>query len=227
MSIKKAITCTVGLALGVFSIASAIEMSAGASVFFSNSFDGGNKSDLIYEHIKDRWMGGGFNIFFDAAYAELGVGITFGGNVWETLIRETFMGDDDYDDDCYDSGWYTDFSTSKAINISLLGKYPYSLNENIYLFPMAGIDYYLLLSEKGRGINIEYIGSPNRIWLKFGGGMDYSITGKIYIRHTLLYGIGFSSKAERKAREWFYDDDDVYFTHYHGFTFKVGVGYKF
>jgi len=226
MNIKKtAAGIIIGLAMGVFSMISAIEISSGVGGFFSNSFDGGNKSDILYESIKDSWMGGGFNIFLDAAYAELNLGITFGNNVWETLIRNSYDWDDD---DCYYSKWDTNFSTFKALNISLLVKYPFSLRENISLFPMAGIEYHWHLSEKQRGINIEYWDDPSRLWFKFGAGTDYNITDKIYIRHALLYGIGLSSKAERYAREsfsWFYDD--IRFKLHHGFTFKAGIGYKF
>jgi len=228
MNIKKAAASTIiGLALGMISITSAIDMSTGGGVFFSNSFDGGNKSDFLYKSQKYSWMGGGFNVFFDATYAELGVGITLGSTIWETLINEASF-DDDYDDDCYYSGWNTEFTAFKALNISLLAKYPFLLSESFSLFPMAGVDYQWHLSEKYRGINIEYWDNPNRLWLKFGVGADYSVTDKIYIRHTLLYGIGLSSKAERYGREAFSSiDEDLYFKLHHGFTFKAGVGYRF
>jgi len=219
--IKKAMI--LGLTLGIFSMATALELSVGGGGVFAASFNGGN-THIDQEYIINTWTGGGFNLFFDATYAEFGVGMFFGADVWTARMNDTL---EEWRYDNMSSGAYT----FTRLDISLYGKYPFSPAERITLFPMAGGEYQIELYGKFlNGSKVEYIDTPHRLWLKFGAGADYAITDRIYVRNVALYGIGFSSNAETLARKLFNEgesDTQVTFSLYHGLTVKIGVGYKF
>jgi len=209
MGIRKAATAVVaGLALGVFSTVSALDMSAGISGSFATDFGGG-----MGDKSSNPWIGGGFNAFFDITYAEIGVGMAFAAM-----------------DSKYDGDKLNDESTSLMyLNFSALGKYPIALASNMTLAPMVGIDYALCLSAKYDGNDIfehndDYDAiDMSQFWIKLGAGMDIALNEKIYIRPALLYGIGFPSKINSDAADAANVDANIS----HGLTIKAGIGYRF
>jgi len=223
------------LALGTFSTVSA-EMSVGGGGFFASDFGGGFTSiKLKYAPANidgERsvpWVGGGVNVFFDAEYAEISIGLTFAGGTVKTLdggkeVKPTVE---------------TTVSAT-GLNIGVLGKYPIALNEALTVFPAVGIDYSLGLSgvSKTGDYETKFDGKDGRpdaadfsaLWFKFGVGLDYNLTGSLFIRPALLYGIRLENKDESDAIKSYKDgapsDAEIGSVLGHGLTVKVGVGFK-
>jgi opacity protein-like surface antigen len=105
-------------------------------------------------------LGGGGFAFLDATFAELSVGYASG----RTIIRTK-------------SGGETASDTLSVLDVDLLGKYPFNISR-ISLFPLFGVNYQHAFSP----------GDKN-IWrMRFGGGMDYKVTDKLYLRCQGLSG---------------------------------------
>ena len=255
---------TIGLALGAVSAVSALDMRVGASLFYAGDYGGGfwglsaNGSEYreynsYYEWEMTEtapWSGFGISGFFDLTYAEISFGLTFGGGKptgegWE-YVDGYF---ENMNADIYYRG--TSFSFT-SLNIGILGKYPIALTNNITSFPAIGLEYAQVVSseaKEGRRTfkldgkhNIVNAGDFSALWVKFGGGLDYNINDRIFIRSELLYGIRLANKIERLDSDGyfteFYDDlvnslddydENVYYEPVlgHGLNIKVGLGYKF
>jgi len=181
-------------------------------------------------------------IFFDATYAELSVLIKGGKNSY----RENMI---------YSSASMSD-STGKGsetnLGFSLLGKYPFTLNEKMSLFPMLGVEYLVTLSQKRRpdgGLTYnrskgelaedrDKNGKPyplsawNAFVIKIGAGLDYNITGALFLRSELLFDFRLPTKYEHGALEVVKNPPmNVPNPKLAGLTggpsLKVGVGYRF
>jgi len=178
----------------------------GVGGFFSNDFSGGfnipeiniGKVKIPGTEVKTPWIGGGIKGFLDIIYAEIGVGLAYGGGTMEMATTKI--------------GW-----SFTALNLSLLGKYPIELTDNISLFPAAGIDYQQVLSMKVGEADITDSGDNDALWFKFGAGMDIALSDAIFIRPMLLYGI-------RQANKWESKEGSTLLGH--GLTFGVGIGFK-
>ena len=103
-------------------------------------------------------------------------------------------------------------------NISILGKYPFYLN-NITLYPALGADYqlWLLHTENGKKVPGD-LSANNAVWVKLGGGIDYHITRSLFMRGELLWGVKLPSKNERA-------DTSTWFAH--SPSAHIGIGYIF
>jgi hypothetical protein len=120
------------------------------------------------------------------------------------------------------------------------------------VFPLLGIDYQAVLSAKiddkdenpvsfGGDEEPKKIASSDfsALWFKLGGGMDFAITEKLYLRCEALYGIRLANTFETdtkdmvdKAVKNMKDNDpeiksDVKTLLGHGLTVKLAVGYRF
>jgi len=231
-----------GLA-AVVSSASALDFSVGGGGFFASDFGGSGTHTDDYKtnsgNVTTRWnrreampwLGGGFGVFFDAAYAEVGLGLTFaGGSPYVELKKDYGVGNDtSYTND--DIGYSMTY-----LNISVLGKLPMSLGDNSALYPLFGIDYNLCVAGStdvtlgnntntskwdGKGSNPK-AGDFSQLWLKFGLGYDHGLSDKLFLRSQALYGIGFSNKSANDEAE----AKDYSTNLSHGLTVKVGVGFR-
>jgi hypothetical protein len=118
-----------------------------------------------------------------------------------------------------------------GLDIGVLGKYPFAVSEKLSVFPLLGITYRVMLSAKMDGEDYEGFGPDgdggpgdfSALWFKFGGGLDYSFTEKVYLRGSLLYGIRLANKMENDMK----DDWDADPLLGHGLEVKIAVGYKF
>ncbi|MDR1148219.1 MAG: outer membrane beta-barrel protein [Spirochaetaceae bacterium] len=185
-------------------------LSAGAGALIGGDFGGGVKA--TGSEFKTPYFGGGGFLFFDATYAELSFGILGGGGKW---------GGDD-----------TENATITNLNIGLLGKYPFAINEKLSVFPLLGIDYQITVSAKIDGEEYKHDGddSPgdfSALWFKLGGGLDYDITSNLYLRGELLYGLRLANKAENDMKDGIPDGADPKTRLGHGLNVKIAVGYKF
>jgi hypothetical protein len=185
----------------------------------------GDSSDTVL-------VGGGINLFFDAAYAEVNLGLVFGqSNSTNSKVKDT-------------EGYHpTDIS---ALRIGALGKYPIALNNKFTVFPALGLDYEIVLSAKNDGKDGTYPvsdstagsnedGSPRKgadatealsaLWFKAGVGGDYALTDALYLRGEFLYGLRLHNKMEKYGLDT--KNSEVDSVVGHGLDVKVAVGYRF
>jgi len=127
--------------------------------------------------------------------------------------------------------------TITQINLSLLGKYPFSLGNKWTIFPLVGIDWQIALTNndgkldedfdkvKAQGYDVPNLGEFwNCLWIKAGVGADYTITGGLYARGEFLYGIKLNSKNDTdNAQYWEKQFKGVA----NGPSIRLGVGYRF
>ena len=207
---------------GVF--AQDIALSAGGGGLIGGDFGGGveGKMSGASMKIETPYFGGGGFAFFDATYAELSLAISGNGGTVKTSMSGS--GSNDVD------------SSLVNFNIGLLGKYPFAINDTLSFFPLLGIDYQVTLSAKVDGKDYEGFGGQDgkpgdfsALWIKFGGGVDYSITESLYLRLDALYGIRLANKFENDMKDTYEKTPgvDAETLLGHGLTVKVGVGYKF
>jgi hypothetical protein len=221
--VKKLFLCSVLAVIaagGAFAQAK-LNLSAGAGGYFTSDFGGGIEMSLgstFVSSSKTPYSGGGGFAFLDAAYAELYLGFFGGGGSFkiESLINAPDR----------------DFSVT-GLDIGLLGKYPFAVNKKLTAFPLLGITYRAVLSakdEKGNDLkttnNDKRAGDLSALWFKLGGGVDYALSGPIYLRGEALYGLRIKNKYESDVIDSI-KVGDVKALLGHGLEIKIAVGYKF
>ncbi|MDR1468212.1 MAG: hypothetical protein LBT00_02840 [Spirochaetaceae bacterium] len=206
---------------------SAFRHSVGVGGFIGGDFGGGFEGTGKYygasysREVKMPYFGGGGFVFFDSTYTELVFGLYGGGGTAE--VTEGSISSE------YDMS-YMNF------NIGLLGKFPFTINQKLSIFPLLGIELDVVLSAEADGK--EYKGKSNAsgtedlstFWFKFGAGLDYSFAERIFLRFEALYGFRVANKAEtdmEKTWDKSYYDADTEKLLGHGLTVKIGVGYKY
>jgi hypothetical protein len=166
------------------------------------------------EHIKstqimDRINYGGF-LFFDAAYGEIAVSLRGGRHSYEenVVTRSGNLNS-------------TGTGTEMTLGFSLLGKYPFTVNEKITWFPLLGVEYQAALLEwrKPRGdiahdrtggelsADLDKNGKPyplsawNSLTIDAGAGFDYRIGERLFLRNELLFSFRLQTAYEAGALE--------------------------
>jgi hypothetical protein len=198
---------TIMLALFVAALSAAayatpdLSFSAGAGAYFSyGGFLG--MEGRGWERETTAAGAGGF-AFFDATFAEAGIGISGGG-----------LSGDSYDDGSY-----------AALDLSLLGRYPFAAGP-VTIFPLAGIDWKIALAVKDRDGHKESdsnIRKMSALWFQFGGGVDFSFTRNLFLRGEFLYGLRVRNEMEKDLTDSFGGEYKLG----HGPTLKAAIGYKF
>jgi len=177
-----ALVCTLLISVMVF--AQDFNMSAGASLSFSPTWIS-YKIDPI--NFTESYNNLTFGAFFDATYVQVGVG--YASSVGNMNVKAEYGGQ----------------SASQELDMqygmlyfSLLGKYPFAVAEKITVFPLAGIEYLSLLSAKSNGTDVpsDMIKEMEMddFYLVLGGGADFMVTDKIYVRPSVTYGINLTGK---------------------------------
>jgi opacity protein-like surface antigen len=191
----------------------------------------------------DRLDYGGF-LFFDATYAEFSVLIQGGNNIYQ-------------EDMSYSSvplpGGGTGTGSELYFGFSLIGKYPFTINEKISWFPMLGITYQIALIQRRRpddGGGVEYDRSkgqsfadmdkynnpyPLSAWnffmINVGAGLDYHLTKALFARGEFLFGFRLPTDYELGALEKVKSQMGVNDLQMAGLTggptLKFGIGYRF
>jgi opacity protein-like surface antigen len=213
-------------------------ISAGAGGFVGGDFGGGveGSASLAGQSFSMKYeipyFGGGGFLFLDATYAELTLAF-YSGSGTVTTTTESPGGSQSQNSDM----------SAMSFNISLLGKYPFAVNQEFSVFPLLGVEYDICLSAKDEAGEYEGVdgnGTPgdfSALWFKLGGGLDFSFTEKICLRFEALYGLRLASKAENDMKD-FFDKEFKSLEDYgadvetkillgHGWTAKLAVGYKF
>ena len=196
--------------------------SIGGGGFFGNDFGGGitgSSSDGLFNITTEMPnAGGGAYAFLDAAYMEVALGIFFAGS--PVKITTTVNGQSE--SDSHDLNLM-------SFNIGLFVKYPFAVNEAVTFFPLLGIEYQSVFSAVFNGDKENVPDDYSTLWLKLGGGVDYSITSKIFFRAEALYGIRLSSKVEKDTekelvKNFAFRTETLLG---HGLTVNLGIGYRF
>jgi hypothetical protein len=137
------------------------KLSTGAGGLFVMGFGGSYDGDDTKKMTLD--IGGGGFAFLDATFVELSVGYTYGRTTLRTEIGDETTKDSD---------------AFGVFDVDLLGKYPVNLGK-ISLFPLFGVNYQHAFSPE-----------DENVWrIRFGGGMDYKFTEKLYLRGQTLFGV--------------------------------------
>jgi opacity protein-like surface antigen len=210
---RKGLVALIALAVlvagGAFAQMPEFKLSAGAGGLFVSQFGGGARNASSNED-KFPYAGGGGFAFFDATFAELSFGFFAAGGKNKLINAQgiTMM--------------EADFSYT-GLDISLLGKYPFTLTEQFTLFPLLGIDYRHFVSVKYKDTKLNNPGDWSALWFKFGAGADYAFTEHIFARLGVLYGIRLANKYEKDSVKAFGGDTLLG----HGLDVKLAVGYRF
>jgi hypothetical protein len=131
----------------------------------------------------------GFFAYVDATYGLVSVGFTMNGNTHTTNTMVDFFGTlINESDDEYSSGF---------LSFSLLGKFPFALGP-VSMFPIAGIEYDLILyyhDDTGAALDTTNL---DRFWFKVGVGSDIKIFKGLYVRPLALIGFKLLNADERQ-----------------------------
>jgi hypothetical protein len=202
---KKIIIALLMVALAAGGAFAQMQMSVGGGAFFASDL-GGGVSKGSYS-VTFPYVGGGGYAFFDPVpYAEVNVGFFYGGGKFKVKIAGL--------------NWEED-ATYSALDIGVMGKYPIALGDALSLYPALGITY--------RAFTTAVVGSKtydasdfSSFWISLGGGVDVTLTDKLFLRANALYGFRLSSQMEDDYKDQI--DGDIVLGH--GLTVKLAVGYK-
>lgn len=225
------------LVLAAFATGSlAAQVSIGAGGYMGGDFGGGaevstSSSLASFDALQTMpYFGGGGYLFFDARYVELSLGLFAGGGTSEASTTMTVLSIPIIEASTDTNTGYT------MLTIGALAKYPFSLGKNLSIFPLIGVEYDIMISSKNKdtGIEDENSGDLNALWFKLGGGLDFSLTGPLYLRFGALYGLRFVNQAEKDIVA---DMADIISSSGlsgvaksrlgHGVTVKLALGYRF
>ena len=195
-------------------------ISAGAGAYFTSDFGGGVTATEIgwRTTITAPYVGGGGFIFLDLTFVELSLGFFGGGG--DLTVEEV-------------GGGLTvtareNFSLT-GIDIGLLGKYPFVVNNYLTVFPIFGITYRAILSGNLAGERLSSPEDMSALWFRFGGGLDRSFNDNVFLRAGILYGLRLSSRDERDTANILNDIPGVSTRTRlgHGLEIKFAIGHRF
>jgi len=220
---------------------SALDLSVGSGglagyTFTRYTLEGGSVKSI---QNMDRMNYAGF-MFFNAAYGTLSVMYQGGNNTFrENMVLE---GSELADK--------TGSGAESSLGFALLGKYPFDINERVSVFPMFGVEYHIALvqrrtteggvvydrsgghfmEDRDKDNNAYPLSAWNSLWVNIGGGLDYSITGPIFLRTELLFGFRLPTAYEMGALKVVEHQIGVKDPKLGGLTgspaLKIGVGYR-
>jgi hypothetical protein len=196
---------------------SRIRISVGAGAFMPSDFDGGTYWGNG-ERVAMPYTGIGAYLFADAMYAEAFFGYSSGGGKWES----TNTAHDNLPE-----------MERSYLHMGITMKYPFGAGA-VKFSPLIGLDYDLSIGgtiKNANNDNYVFNGKNGRLgsnalsamWVRLGGGLDFDMSRRVYLRSEFLYGM-------RTANDWEHDaasDGSGQTMTGHGFTLKVGLGIRF
>jgi hypothetical protein len=198
-------------------------MSAGGRVFYNGMFNinkttwSARFENEIKPYISSLYDNHGFGIggFFDATYVEIGIDLIFGSFKPNNSV-----------------GYADDFEMkSTQFGFSILGKYPFTVGK-LAVFPLLGIDYQIFISGEADGHtynreDLYWKDLYDAFSIVAGIGLDYKLTGKLYLRGGLLLNFKTDSSFDTDFRAMGKKSEVhelLLFTF--GPRVSIGVGYK-
>ncbi|MDR1787431.1 MAG: hypothetical protein LBR16_03150 [Treponema sp.] len=176
----------------------------------------------------------GVSVFLDAIFAEAALTLQTGSNKY----RERLFG-----------GSMEEAGTGRetALCVSLLGKHPIAVAKKITIFPLVGLEYQIVLGEwrapegtssynrtDGRETDKDgkrlQLSDWNAFFVQLGGGADYAMGERFFLRGEALYGIRLMTGYERKSLELtkkqFGDNDPDTGGLSSALLLRISLGYK-
>ena len=209
-------------------------ISIGAGGFIGGDFGSGAEVSAggngvsVKGSIAMPYFGGGGYFFLDIIYAELLVGIYSGTCELKSSVVST-VAETNYSNKL-------DLTLSN-FSIGLFGKYPIGLSNSLSVFPLLGAEYvYCSTAIDKDGNTASDAKDLSALWFKLGGGLDFNLAQKLYLRFEALYGLRLANKLETDTKAEF----DEILNEYkafgisgeaktllgHGLTVKLAIGYK-
>jgi opacity protein-like surface antigen len=165
-------------------------LSAGGRIFYNGVFtDSTDSYDDYSTSYSTSNNGFGIGVFLDATYVEIGLDFIFSSTTYNNVSGSKM----------------TQFSSS------LLGKYPFAFDfafGNLVVFPLLGIS-----SLSFSSFSYDDGSSSTSFSFAVGGGLDYNLTDKLYLRSKLILDL-VTSKSGSQSRFTF------------GPHISIGFGYK-
>ncbi|MDR0512783.1 MAG: hypothetical protein LBG93_06745 [Treponema sp.] len=148
--------------------------------------------------------------FFSTMYTTLSVSFQNGVNSWREPAYVTGI---DHNWGGSGRGW------EQVLSIGFLGRVPFTLNGRLTVFPMLGIEYHIALlqrrnangfvydrassngaamGEHDRDNNPFQLSDFNAFWIMLGGGLEFDLSDRVFLRSDLLYGVRLMTASERK-----------------------------
>jgi hypothetical protein len=204
-------------------------------------------TDIKLDQRMDQFNFGAY-LFFDATYAELSLDIQGGVNSYRETVEGRGKGTLINDMPLEGAGSET------MLGFTLLGKYPFSIRENLFLYPLAGIEYQIALVEKRkpkgeaerdrREGKTEFDHSrdyPLSLWNSFfidiGAGTDFVFRSPLYAKAEILYRFRLQTPHEAAAIDYVMDRFGISQPTLggnpgmsgltHGPELRLAVGYRF
>jgi hypothetical protein len=191
-------------------------LSAGLGLYISNDLGGGIEAKVYGEKAGTMIMpvsGKGAFGYISTDYVEISMGIFTASGDWE--VYEIGEGKNIYK------------MSGTGLNGSVFFKYPFEVSKKLTIYPLIGIDYKMLISMTIEKEKIKKPGDYNSLWGKFGGGFDFSVNKKVFIKGELLGGIRMKNKFEKDLIEKFETAGATVTDKYKlGFDIKVAFGYR-
>jgi opacity protein-like surface antigen len=245
--------CTIFLIFSITTAAFAVDfhLSAGAGGILGGFFTRYNLSaDGMIEGNRVQIGAGqkinqfdyGFFAFFDATFGEFSVFYQNGSNTWEETYNISGI-DSSRLRPASGKGW------ESVLGFSLLGKYPFHPNERIIIYPLLGIEYQISLQQKrtqadgfkynrddglrerDKDNNAYLLKDWNSFWISLGGGLDYKLTDKFFLRGVVLYGFRTMTPYETKnlelTKSLANDPDPKLSGVTSGPSMRISAGYRF
>ncbi|MCL2092757.1 MAG: outer membrane beta-barrel protein [Treponema sp.] len=195
-------------------------LSAGGGALLDYSSNNGMKSGSEYMGMSIFGIGG--YGFLDATYAVLDVSFAYGSLT--NVEKPTAVPSDQ-----------KDAGSQMVLGFSLMGKYPVDMGFAT-IFPLVGINYNFVLSQKDKDGN-KFSDEPGNLWkesdlsqfgILAGVGGDFDISDSLYFRAQALFHLRFPSKYMKDMASLFkLLDSNISATYGMGPRIQLGVGYRF
>ena len=201
------------------SYAADFKLGIGGGLFFDYYISRGVVSDTTTMDIHTKVVASSDNpstgafFYFDATYVELDLSYMFGFPKNQSTLNVSGGG----------MNMQTDSvarGTFQAIELSLLGKYPFTLGK-FRIFPLLGASYIHVFYAEAEGHKADSPRDASTVGLLAGIGSDYALSDNLYIRGELLFNMRMPSGDQQSI----YQDGNAPMGL--GGRLKIGIGYSF
>ena len=183
----------------------ALPLSFGVGASFVSDFGGGvsgrvSEAGISVPHFLGNevywhgyYAGLGSSIFLDARFVQFSFGY-FSSGIAGSRSRTEFS----------TATRHTGHPHTAGIEIGLLGKFPVELSPRVTVFPLGGVAYRIILA--GGNTVAQSIGQEHgldadplrasALWFRLGGGMNFSLNERTFLRTSLTYGVRLRNRWE-------------------------------
>jgi TolB-like protein len=113
------------------------------------------------------------------------------------------------------------------LKLGILGKYPFVI-QTVRVFPLLGIQYGAWLASEWEGNKATGdLSSNNSLWISPGGGIDFLVSPKVFIRGEILWGFKLDTEWDRNYRKQIKDSGNKLTMTTHGPAINIALGYTF